>query len=111
LVAESRDRARYAREREAYVSRRRNRPDPAPSFGEMRDYRESYPKRRLEAIEEGTGHLYAERQEYRHKRAGQITCALIDYLPAGFPWGVNGYPKDAEVEAILNNEPLVARVR
>jgi hypothetical protein len=48
--------------------------------------------------------LFAERPEYRGHRAGQIVCQLPRYLPADFPLGVIGLPKDREVEAILNGE-------
>lgn len=45
--------------------------------------------------------IFAERPEYRTRRAGQVTCALVRYLGSDFPQGLDGYPKDAEVEEIL----------
>jgi hypothetical protein len=86
----------------AFHSRHRRPADEAPAEDEMRDRRESYPERRREAIVAAIARLFAERPEFRFRRAGQVTCALIDYLPPDFPHGPNGVPKDAEVEAILN---------
>ena len=48
-----------------------------------------------------TASQVAERPEYRTRRAGQVTCALVKYLDPDFPQGQEGYPKDAEVESIL----------
>jgi hypothetical protein len=97
-----RDMARYNRERSGFRNRHKVKADPAPSEEEMRAARESYPARRREAIEAAIIQLFRERPEYRGKRAGQITCHLMFYLPDDFPRGSIGPPKDAEVEDILD---------
>jgi hypothetical protein len=102
--AEELDRKRYTRQRKAYHARHAIEPDPAPTEEEMREYRESTPHRRRKAIEQAVACLFAERPEYRGRRAGQITCMLPWYLPADFPRGPDGVPKDTEVEAILGGE-------
>ena len=96
------DRQRYKRESEAFRNRHKVKADKAPAEDEMRTARESRAGRRREAIEEAVARLFAERPEYRTRRAGQVTCALIRYLDPDFPQGLDGYPKDAEVEEILN---------
>lgn len=96
--------ARHARQRAGY-RKRNEKPDPAPSDGAMRKYRECFPERRSAAIAEAIALLFAERPEYRARRVGQITCALPQYLAPDFPRGpsgVGGLPKDAEVEALLD---------
>jgi hypothetical protein len=85
----------------AFHDRHRHQTDEAPAEDEMRDRRGDYPERRRRAIEEAIARLFAERPEYRSRRAGQVTCALIHYLGPDFPRGQDGAPKDAEVEAIL----------
>jgi hypothetical protein len=67
----------------------------------MRDRREGYAERRRQYITAAIARLFAERPEYRTRRAGQVTCALINYIGLDFPRGQDGAPKDAEVEAIL----------
>ncbi len=59
-------------------------------------------ERRRQYIVEAMTRLFAERPEYRTRRPGQVTCALIRYLDPDFPRGQDGYPKDAEVEEILS---------
>jgi hypothetical protein len=86
----------------AFHKRDRTKADEAPAEDEMQGRREGYPDRRRRAIEEAIARLFAERPECRARRTGQVTCALIDYLPLDFPRGQDGAPKDAEVEAILN---------
>jgi hypothetical protein len=86
----------------AFHSRHRHRPDQAPAEDEMRAARESYPERRRQYIVDAIARLFEERPEYRTRRAGQVTCGLINYLDPDFPPGQDGYPKDAEVEAILS---------
>jgi chromatin segregation and condensation protein Rec8/ScpA/Scc1 (kleisin family) len=86
----------------AFHSRHRRPADGAPTEDEMRARREGYAERRRHAIEEAIARLFAERPEYRTRRPGQVTCALVRYLDPDFPRGSEGYPKDAEVEAILN---------
>ena len=68
----------------------------------MRVHREGYPERRRQYIVEAISRLFAERPEYRTRRPGQVTCALVGYLDPDFPRGQDGYPKDAEVEEILS---------
>ena len=96
-----RDMARYNRERDGWRLRHKVKVDPAPSEEEMREAREGYPERRRAAIEASIARLFQDRPEYRGRRAGQITCRLMFYLPDDFPRGSDGAPKDAEVEAIL----------
>ncbi len=102
IAAYRRDMAKYDREREAYRKRNENRPNRSPSQDEMQRFREGYPERRREAIEAAIARLFREHPEYRERRAGQITCRLMFYLPEDFPRGPDGAPKDAEVEAILD---------
>jgi hypothetical protein len=85
----------------AFHNRHKVKADEAPVEDEMRDRREGYAERRRQAIEEAIARLFAERPEYRTRRAGQVTCALINYIGPDFPRGQDGAPKDAEVEAIL----------
>jgi uncharacterized protein DUF3854 len=85
----------------AFHSRHKVKPNKAPAEDEMRDRREGYAERRRQAVEEAIARLFAERPEYRTRRAGQVTCALINYIAPDFPRGQDGAPKDAEVEAIL----------
>jgi Domain of unknown function (DUF3854) len=85
----------------AFHNRHKVKADEAPAEDEMQERRDDYPQRRRRAIEEAIARLFAERPEDRARRVGQVTCALIDYLPLDFPRGQDGAPKDAEVEAIL----------
>jgi hypothetical protein len=85
----------------AFHSRHQRQADEEPAEDEMRDRREGYPERRRQAIATAIAELFRKRPEYRSRRTGQVTCALIDYLPLDFPRGQDGAPKDAEVEAIL----------
>jgi Domain of unknown function (DUF3854) len=89
------------RKRTAYHNRHQRPADEAPAEGEMQERREARPKERQAAIRDALARLFAERPEYRTRRAGQITCALINYIGPDFPRGQDGAPKDAEVEAIL----------
>jgi hypothetical protein len=50
---------------------------------------------------EGLAALFAERPGFKGRRVGQVTCALVRYLPDHFPRGQLGAPKDAEVEELL----------
>jgi chromatin segregation and condensation protein Rec8/ScpA/Scc1 (kleisin family) len=86
----------------AFHSRHQRQDNEAPTEDEMRIARESRPGRRRGAIEEAIARLFAERPEYRTRRAGQVTCALVKYLDPDFPQGLDGYPKDTEVEEILS---------
>jgi hypothetical protein len=97
-----RDMARYNRERDGYRNRDNVKPEPAPSEEEMREHRETAPRRRREALESAVSRLFSERPEYRGRRAGQIVCMLPWYLPADFPRGPDGAPGDAEVAEILD---------
>jgi len=101
MQAEQRDYAHHRRRSEAFRRRLEVVPDPAPSEEEMRERRERRPLERREAIEAAVARLFAERPECRERRTGQIVCQLPGYLPASFPRGVVGLPKDAEVEEIL----------
>ena len=85
----------------AFHSRHERPPDEAPVEDEMRAHREGYSERRRQYIVEAMTRLFAERPEYRTRRPGQVTCALIGYLDPNFPRGQDGYPKDSEVEEIL----------
>jgi hypothetical protein len=85
----------------AFHNRHKVKADEAPAEDEMRDRRESYAEGRREYIAAAIACLFAERPEYRDRRAGQVTCALINYIGPDFPRGQDGAPKDAEVEAIL----------
>jgi DNA-binding transcriptional ArsR family regulator len=89
-------------QRRKYHNRHKVKPDPAPTEEEMQESRESYPERRREAIAAAITRLFSERPEYRTRRPGQVTCALINCLAPDFPRGPSGVPKDAEVEAILD---------
>lgn len=99
-----RDMRRYNDESKAYRDRHKVKADPAPSEEEMRETREGYPQRRRKAIETALARLFREHPEYRGRRAGQITCQLVSYLPPDFPRGPDGVPKDVEVESILDGE-------
>ena len=99
-----RDMARYNRERGGFRNRHKVKVDPAPSEEEMRVVRDSFPVRRRAAIETAIAQLFREHPEYRGRRAGQITCRLMFYLPDDFLRGSIGAPKDAEVEAILDGD-------
>ena len=76
--------------------------DEAPTEEEMRQRREAAPDNRREAIRQAIARLFHERPEYRTRRVGQITCALINYIGADFPRGSIGHPKDCEVEELLD---------
>jgi hypothetical protein len=102
IEQEELDRQRHKRESEAFRNRHKVRTDKAPAEDEMRGRREGRAGRRREAIEEAIARLFAARPEYRNRRAGQVACALIKYLDPDFPQGLDGYPKDAEVEEIMN---------
>jgi hypothetical protein len=93
---------RHRLKSKAFHNRHKVKAYEAPTEDEMRDRRENYPERRRRAIEEAIARLFAERPEFRIRRTGQVTCALIKYLDPGFPQGQDGFPKDAEVEAILS---------
>jgi hypothetical protein len=96
--------ARYNRERDGYRNRENVKPEPAPSEEEMREHRETAPRRRREAIELAVSRLFSERPEFRGRRPGQIVCMLPWYLPASFPRGMDGSPTDAEIEEILDGQ-------
>ena len=85
----------------AFHNRHKVKAEEAPVEDEMRDRREGYAERRRQYIAAAMARLFAERPEYRTRRAGQVTCALINYIGPDFPRGQDGAPKDAEVEAIL----------
>jgi hypothetical protein len=85
----------------AFHNRHKVKADEAPGEDEMRDRREGYAERRRQYIAAAIARLFAERPEYRTRRAGQVTCALINYIEPDFPRGQDGAPKDAEVEEIL----------
>jgi hypothetical protein len=99
IEAEERDQERHRRQSEAFRRRHETKADREPAEDEMRTTREGGADRRRRAIEAAIAELFRERPEYRGRRVGQITCALK--LPPDFPRGTLGYPKDAEVEAIL----------
>jgi len=94
----------HDRERDGYRNRNRIKVNPAPADGDTKKRRESYPVRREDGTKRAIAALFAAKPEYRTRRVGQITCALLDYLPADFPRGHDGVPKDREVEAILDGE-------
>ncbi len=94
--------AAHDRDRDAYRRRNEVRPERAPTEREMQQARESSPWHRRKAIERAIARLFAERPEYRARRVGQITCALVDHLGRDFPRGQIGVPKDDEVEPILD---------
>jgi hypothetical protein len=85
----------------AFHGRGRVRADKAPTEEEMRARREAAPENRREAIRQAIARLFHERPEYRDRRVGQITCALVNYLDPEFPRGSDGVPKDHEVEELL----------
>ncbi len=105
IAAYRRDMQRYAHEREAYRTRHERPADPAPTEAAMEERRRSAPDRRREAIEGAIARLFCERPEYRGRRVGQITCALVTYglVTEDFPRGVppGGPPKDEEIADIL----------
>jgi hypothetical protein len=94
LEAHRRDMRRYNEQSEAWRNRHKVKPDEEPQ-----EQQKSYTARRREAIEAAIAELFRERPEFRGRRVGQVTCALK--LPSDFPRGLDGLPKDAEVEAIL----------
>jgi hypothetical protein len=97
-----RDMRDYSRESEAYRNRHSVKPERAPTEREMQERREAGQEGRTDAIRAAIARLFAERPEYRGRRAGQITCAVaMHYLGPDFPLGSLGIPKDAEVESIL----------
>jgi hypothetical protein len=93
--------ARHKLKSRAFHNRHKHQADEAPAEDEMQERRGGYVERRRRAIEEAIARLFAERPEYRNRRTGQVTCALINYLSPDFPRGQDGAPKDGEVEAIL----------
>ncbi len=106
IAAERRDRKKYADESDAYRNRHRHEAHHAPTPAEMRERRASAPARRRDAIGAAIGRLFSECPEYRDRRVGQITCAIINMgLPDDFPRGVGagGAPKDHEIAAILED--------
>ena len=102
VEADERDVTRHRLKSRAFHDRHKVKADEAPTEDEMRAARESYPERRRQYIAAAIACLFAEHPEFRTRRAGQVTCALTKYLDPGFPRGQDGYPKDGEVEAILN---------
>lgn len=84
--------------------------DPAPTSAELQEYRESAPTRRKEAIEHALTRLFSRHPEYRTRRPGQISCALLMYglVPEPFPRGVDpgGPPRDAEILEIMEANGL-----
>jgi hypothetical protein len=102
ILAQQLEREHHKREGEAFRRRLEVVPDPAPTEEEMRERRERRPRERRKHIEAAIARLFAERPEYRVRRVGQIVCQLPCYLPADFPPGEIGLPKDAEVEEILS---------
>lgn len=88
----------------AFHNRYKVKVDEAPIEDEMRAHRDGYAERRRRAIEEAIARLFQERPEYRGRRPGQVTCAIARYIGPEFPRGQDGYPKDAEVEAILSGK-------
>jgi hypothetical protein len=104
IEAEEVARGRLERKRKAFHGRHRVKPDPVPSEKEMDEYRESRPARRRQAIASAIARLFEAEPEQRGRRAGQITCRLPCYMPAGFPWWPKGPVTEAEVEAILDGE-------
>lgn len=95
---------RFHSEREGRPNRVEVAAEEAPTHDELHEYRRSYPERRRRGIEQAIARLFAAKPEYRACRTGQITCALVWYLPSDFPRGPDGVPKDSEVEAILSSE-------
>jgi Bifunctional DNA primase/polymerase, N-terminal/Primase C terminal 1 (PriCT-1) len=104
IEAFRRDMRDYKEQSEAYHNRHKVKPGRAPTEEEMRERREAYSGGRRGAIAAAIAELFRERPEYRGRRVGQITCAIAHYLRPGFPRGSDGYPKDAEVEAILEGD-------
>jgi len=88
----------------AFHNRHKVKVDEAPVEDEMRAHRDGYAERRRWAIEEAIARLFQECPEYRGRRPGQVTCAIARYIGPEFPRGQDGYPKDAEVEAILSGK-------
>ncbi len=104
-------RRRYESKSRAFHEQRNKKPDGAPTEAEMEGRRVSAPRRRREAIEGAMARLFTERPEYRSRRPGQITCALImHYIGPDFPQGVDpgGMPKDSEIEEILRKNGIAA---
>jgi hypothetical protein len=104
LEAHRRDMRAYNEQSEAYRNRHKVKTDRAPTEEEMQERREAAPEGREDAIRVAIARLFAEKPEYRGRRAGQVTCALVNYIGPDFPRGPDGLPKDAEVEAILDGE-------
>jgi hypothetical protein len=105
VEAHRRDMRAYNDQSEAYRNRHKVKPDRAPTEGEMQARREASSQSRREAISAAIARLFADKPEYRARRAGQIACALaMHYIGPDFPRGCIGPPRDAEVEAILDGE-------
>jgi hypothetical protein len=104
LEAHRRDMRDYNEQREAYRNRHRVKPGRAPTEREMAERCVSYSEHRRAHIETAIARLFAEHPVYRGRRVGQITCRLVHYIGPDFPRGQDGYPKDAEVEGILEGE-------
>ncbi len=105
-----RDMAEYERQRDAYRNRHRHEAEQAPTPAEMCENRENAHERRRDAISAAIGRLFCERPEYRRRRVGQITCAIINMgLPNDFPHGIGagGAPKDHEIAAILRENGVL----
>jgi hypothetical protein len=92
---------RHRLKSEAFHSRDHRPADEAPTEGEMQERREARPRERQAAIRDALARLFAECPEYRTRRTGQVTCALINYISPDLVRGPEGAPKDAEVEAVL----------
>jgi hypothetical protein len=99
--ADRRQIRRHAHQRAAFRNRHKVKVERAKTVVEMREFRESFARRRRTALASGIAWLFAARPEYRGRHVGQITCALIHYIGEDFPCGGLGAPKGAEVEAIL----------
>jgi hypothetical protein len=105
LEAHRRDMRAYNQEREAYRNRHKGKAERSPTEREMQERRESAPEARRAAVKSAIVCLFRERPDYRRRRVGQITCALVHYLPGNFPRAADpgGPPKDGEVAAILES--------
>jgi Bifunctional DNA primase/polymerase, N-terminal/Primase C terminal 1 (PriCT-1) len=106
IEAHRRDMRDYNDQSKAWRNRHNVKAERAPTEDEMQAGRSDHDRR--EAIEAAIARLFADRPEYRLRRVGQITCALVmHYIGSDFPRGGIGAPKDAEVEAILDGEVAV----
>ena len=107
-AAARRQKVAHLIQRRAFRERNR-RSDPAPTRSDMDRRCERRLEGRRAYLERAVAALMRDRPEYRRRRVGQITCAVITgYIGPDFPRGVDpgGPPTDAEVAVILEDNGM-----